>query len=478
MGKGLGMRVDHIIDCPIGSIVAPAGCGKTHLITKALSVRLAKPILVLTHTTAGVAALKKRLRHMSIPASHYTVTTIDGWALRISNSFPHSCPIRSSIENPRLFYPEMRQSVLNFLVSGSVHEVIRASYSRLLIDEYQDCNITQHKIISSLSEALPTVIFGDPMQCIFNFSGPMPSWEMDVLQQFPLLGELNTPWRWNNSGAPVLGEWILSARDILQRGELIDLQTCPEHVAWYQLTGVSNLDATNQRNTQYTILNRHPTDSLLIIGSSVNEQSRHSYAQSSSRIEVVEPVQLSSVISAASQFDQAIGLELSTTILQVASTMMTNVETTRTTQRLESILNNRNRTPPTDSEQALCNTAVDSSRSNILRTLQQLELKPGVHVYRRLAYSALKDSISLAISTPTKSIFDAASVIREQLRQQGDRRIPSRAIGSTLLLKGLEADHCMILDAQAQGMNAKHLYVALSRGAKTITVFSRNSQCN
>ncbi|MGN4984031.1 hypothetical protein ACTFBY_22700 [Aeromonas dhakensis] len=200
--------------------------------------------------------------------------------------------------------------------------------------------------------------------------------------------------------------------------------------------------------------------------------------QSSSRIEVVEPVQLSSVINAASQFDQAIGLELSTKILQVASTMMTNVETTRTTQRLESILNNRNRTPPTDSEQALCNTAVDSSRSNILRTLQQLELKPGVHVYRRLAYSALKDSISLAISIPTKSMFDAASVIREQLRQQGDRRIPSRAIGSTLLLKGLEADHCMILDAQAQGMNAKHLYVALSRGAKTITVFSRNSQCN
>ena len=67
----------------------------------------------------------------------------------------------------------------------------------------------------------------------------------------------------------------------------------------------------------------------------------------------------------------------------------------------------------------------------------------------------------------------AAEVIREQRRHQGDRRIPTRAIGSTLLLKGLEADHALILDAGA--MNAHNLYVALSRGAKSITVFSNNN---
>lgn len=473
------MRVEAVLDTERGAIVAPAGCGKTHLITETLSVKNLKPILVLTHTTAGVSALKKRLRKLSVPASHYVITTIDGWALRIANSFPRTCPVHSSPESPRFFYPEIRQAVLRLLNTGCISDILQASYSRLLVDEYQDCDVNQHNLITSLSDVLPTVIFGDPMQCIFNFRGTtMPNWNDDVLHRFPIIDELGTPWRWNNAGSPALGEWILAARETLQRGGRVDLRTCPAHIVLNQLTDIPQTDLVNQRNAQHAILNRYPTDSLLVIGSSVCDRSRHSYAQGSSRIEVVEPVQLASVTSAASQFDNNIGLTLSTTILQVASTMMTNVEMAKTSQRVESILNGRNRTPATVSEQTLCNTVLDGSRSNILEALQQLELKPGTRVYRKVAYNALKDSISLAITSPTASMFEAASSIRERLRQQGDKRVPSRAIGSTLLLKGLEADHCMILDAQARGMNANHLYVALSRGAKSITVFSHNAQVN
>ncbi|MCL1056475.1 AAA family ATPase [Shewanella gelidimarina] len=468
------MRVEAVLDTERGAIVAPAGCGKTHLITETLSVKNTKPILVLTHTTAGVSALKKRLRKLSVPTSHYVVTTIDGWALRIANSFPVTCPIHSSPETPRLFYPEIRQSVLRLLITGSISDILRASYSRLLVDEYQDCDVNQHNLITSLSEVLPTVIFGDPMQCIFNFGGPMPDWDNGVLQHFPLIEELDTPWRWNNVGAPALGEWILAARETLKQGARVDLRTCPAHITLHPLTDIAQSDLTNQHNAQHTILNQHPTDSLLVIGSSVCDRSRHNYAQSNSRIEVVEPVQLASVTNAASQFDDNTGLALSTTIMQVASTMMTHVEMAKTSQRVDSILNGRSRTAVTNSEQALCNVVIDSSRSNILEALQLLELKTGTRVYRKGAYNALKDSLSLAVTSPTVSMFEAASSIRERLRQQGDKRIPSRAIGSTLLLKGLEADHCMILDAQARGMNANHLYVALSRGAKTVTIFSRD----
>jgi hypothetical protein len=468
------MRVEAVLDTERGAIVAPAGCGKTHLITETLSVKNTKPILVLTHTTAGVSALKKRLRKLSVPTSHYVVTTIDGWALRITNSFPVTCPIHSSPETPRLFYPEIRQSVLRLLITGSISDILRASYSRLLVDEYQDCDVNQHNLITSLSEVLPSVIFGDPMQCIFNFAGPMPNWNGEVLHRFPIIGKLDTPWRWNNAGAPLLGEWILAAREALQQGTRVDLRTCPKHIVLNQLTDVPQTDLINQLNVQHSILTNDPNDSLLVIGSSIDERSRHGYAQGSTRIEVVEPVQLASVIGAASQFDNNTGLTLSITILQVASTMMTNVEMAKTSQRIDSILNGRSETAATNSEQALCNVVIDSSRSNILEALQQLELKPDTNVYRNGAYSALKDSISLAIASPATSMFEAASLIRERLRQQGDKRIPNRAIGSTLLLKGLEADHCIILDAQARGMNANHLYVALSRGAKTITIFSRN----
>lgn len=52
----------------------------------------------------------------------------------------------------------------------------------------------------------------------------------------------------------------------------------------------------------------------------------------------------------------------------------------------------------------------------------------------------------------------------------GARRsqLPKTAIGSTLLLKGLEADHVVVLNADK--LDAKNLYVAMTRGAKTVTL--------
>jgi DNA helicase-2/ATP-dependent DNA helicase PcrA len=47
-----------------------------------------------------------------------------------------------------------------------------------------------------------------------------------------------------------------------------------------------------------------------------------------------------------------------------------------------------------------------------------------------------------------------------------------RAFGTTLLLKGLEFDHAIVLDAD--DMNANNLYVALTRGSKTLTVVSKS----
>ncbi|MEO7469174.1 MAG: UvrD-helicase domain-containing protein, partial [Sphingobium limneticum] len=66
-----------------GTVTAPAGCGKTHLISVALTRHVApKPILVLTHTNAGVAALRSRLDKAGVEPSHYRLTTIDGWCMR------------------------------------------------------------------------------------------------------------------------------------------------------------------------------------------------------------------------------------------------------------------------------------------------------------------------------------------------------------------------------------------------------------
>lgn len=469
------MNVEAVLDSKIGSIVAPAGCGKTHLITGALSIKPHKPILVLTHTTAGVSALKLRLRRLSVPPSHYVITTIDGWVLRIAKNFPASCPITASPDVPRYFYPDIRLSVLRALNLGGLSESIKATYSRLLVDEYQDCDINQHCIVSALAEVLPTVVFGDPMQCIFDFAGPMPNWEGEVLNRFPLLGTLDTPWRWNNAGAPELGEWVLSAREALQHGINLDFTNCPAHVKWHQLTGNASTNLVNQQTIQQNIINQNTAGSLLVIGSSMDVNSRHKHAQNSPTTQVVEPVQLTDIITAAGKFDRFSGIQLAKSVLQIASTMATNIEISKIAPHINSILNGNNTQVPNPLEQALYNLVHSNIRPNILNVLLEIEKSEGVNLYRTNAYTALKDSVSFSITSPDKTISEATNIVREQLRQRGESRIPQRAIGSTLLLKGLEAEHCLILNANRQEMNKNNLYVALSRGAKTINIFSQEN---
>lgn len=88
-----------------GSVTAPAGCGKTHLIaTSLLRHEDKKPVLILTHTNAGVIALRTRLTHLGVPASAYRVLTMDGWAMRLTSTFP----ARSGLKSER---PPYQQSV-------------------------------------------------------------------------------------------------------------------------------------------------------------------------------------------------------------------------------------------------------------------------------------------------------------------------------------------------------------------------------
>lgn len=469
------MSIEAVLGARRGLVVAPAGCGKTHLITEVLNVAQRKPYLVLTHTTAGVTALKKRLKHFSVPSQNYVVTTIDGWALRIAGSFPGLCSVDVGPEVPSRFYPSLRRSVLELLQSGNINEAVRASYSRLLVDEYQDCNVLQHEMTVALSNLMPTVVFGDPMQCIFSFSGPMPHWRDTVQACFPLLTTLDIPWRWNNANAPALGEWILDAREKLLNAESIDLASCPDFVRFHPLTRDQNANLVRQQQEYYALLQQYPDDSLLVLGDSRRVTSRHQFAQRINGIDVVEPVDLSDVMRMAQGLDgEDTGPEMLERLLHIASEMMTNVEVNLTLRRVNSIMAGRNRAAASLLENALIMLAREPSRQNIRSAIRHLEEKEGTRVFRSGACQVLKDALSLSVSSPDMSIHEAASVVREQRRYQGDRRITQRSIGSTLLLKGLECDHALILDAGS--MNASNLYVALSRGAKSVVLFSGNRE--
>lgn len=71
-----------------GLVEAPAGCGKTQLIVEVLAESTEFPILVLTHTSAGVAALRNRLLTRGIPKKCYKVSTIDSWIMYAVGCYP------------------------------------------------------------------------------------------------------------------------------------------------------------------------------------------------------------------------------------------------------------------------------------------------------------------------------------------------------------------------------------------------------
>jgi superfamily I DNA/RNA helicase len=151
-----------IFQARLGSITAPAGCGKTQLIADALSQHTGdKPVLVLTHTNAGVAALRARLQRGGVRSSAYMVSTIDGFAMRLAVKFPLRTGLDTwvlELTNPNVDYPLIRSAVQGLLQAGHINDLISSTYSRLLVDEYQDCNIAQHCIVCSIAQILASLV--------------------------------------------------------------------------------------------------------------------------------------------------------------------------------------------------------------------------------------------------------------------------------------------------------------------------------
>jgi DNA helicase-2/ATP-dependent DNA helicase PcrA len=79
---------------------------------------------------------------------------------------------------------------------------------------------------------------------------------------------------------------------------------------------------------------------------------------------------------------------------------------------------------------------------------------------------------ALRLATAGDITFEEATTrVREENRHLG-RALPRRAVGSTLLLKGLEAEVAVILNGDV--LNAANLYVAMTRGSMRLVVCSVN----
>jgi hypothetical protein len=335
-----------------GSVTAPAGCGKTHQIAEALRRHKEdKLILILTHTNAGVVALRQRLDRAGVLSRVYRLSTIDGWALRVISMFPlrsgHNLDIRK-LENPAADYPAIRRAAANLLRAGHINDLLAASYSRLIVDEYQDCDLLQHAMIWFAAQALPTVILGDHMQAIFTFGGTMPDWDTEVLIRFPVAGELSIPWRWRNATTEILGLWLLDARARLIAGRPIDLATAPHHVSWV------HLDGTEDHERRLRAARTKPvTESggVLVIGDSTNPSGQREFAGRTPGAVTIESVDLRDMVNFSRRFKLKAPNALEH-VVNFAGSVMTNVGSRDLLDRVSSLQRGTARNPATRVEQA------------------------------------------------------------------------------------------------------------------------------
>lgn len=457
----------EIFQARFGSVTAPAGCGKTQLIADALSQHDgAKPVLVLTHTNAGVTALRARLQRGSVPSSVYRVSTIDGFAMRLAAKFPLRAGLDSRVlelANPNADYPAIRGAVQRLLQAGHVSDPIASTYSRLLVDEYQDCNTTQHAIVCSVAQTLPTCVLGDPMQAILGFRDPLVHWEQQAQIAFPPIGALQTPWRWRLAGMDAVGHWLLQARGALQAGQPVDLRGAPAGVQWVQLTPGMELQ---QRLMAARTDAPNRDGRVLVIGDSINVNGRHQLTMQTPGATSVEAVDLRDLVNFARQFDVASPHALRL-LAEFATSLMTGVGTANLLARVETLRGGRALKPASPAEAAAVAFVASPNHATSIELLQSLADQPGARVYRpevlHCCIAALRGAIGEG------GFVEAAMQARERNRHLG-RPLGRRAVGSTLLLKGLEADVAIILEPER--MTAQHLYVALTRGARRVVVCS------
>lgn len=437
-----------------GAIVAPAGHGKTELIAKVAA--LGKRTLVLTHTNAGIQAIRARLKRMRIPRSAVVVDTIAGWCLRYAHAFP-------GIAQPPLDMPvgsqwdDVHGGVKSALGVPAIRRVVEASYDRILIDEYQDCNGHQHELAIALSAITPTMIFGDPMQGIFEFAGATLSWEREIHATFPLVAELEVPYRWRDKN-PALGDWIADARNRLIRGDRVEFAGGP--VAYRHADDAFDMEALFQsiEGKEGTVAAIHCNKGICY---RLAAAARGGY-------QAIEEMAAKTMTEFAARWDASPTQPVRRDTLRWLfgeSFSMRKLGVEESPSAEETSLLEAIKVP-------MAALAVDGPRAALEILLLTRKL-PRARLHRQELVRDVERAISELAAGRCATMLEAAKRIRDRAGVVG-RRMPKRAVSTPLLLKGLEFDHVVVPDAahfayerQAQ---AKLFYVAISRPTQSLTI--------
>lgn len=465
-------------DAKRGLVIAPAGYGKTELIARAVQLDEARP-LILTHTHAGVKVLRDRLKEKKVGSARFRIDTIDGWALRYAHAFATvsglgtRTPLDASWE-------EIRKCAVKSLQLHEVQRIVRRSFSGVYVDEYQDCSELQHQLIMGLDGILGCKIVGDPMQAVFDFSkdGRQETFSFDVrdrhlawsqvLCDFPSLFPLETRWRWEKGNVD-LGKWLANARERIEKKQPL----CFDDPA---LSWTASGTNGTQRQRQLALCKAVAGSSGPVVAiHKVRSQCYSLGKQLKGRYECLEPLDCEELFDWASKVEAAGGVDRVHVVIDFAKLCLTKIPTVLS--RLEqSFKRDRNGGKKRPRSSPLKDAFVEVSKDNSIRAVERALLAVAqisdFTLYRRELWHGMMKGLRDYDPEAGSSLNDAVRKARDLGRRVG-RSVGRRVLGTTLLVKGLEFAHAVVLDADS--LSAKELYVALTRGSESLHVLSEYS---
>ena len=498
------MEYQAFVDSEKSLLIAPAGYGKTFTIVECLKYTTGKQ-LILTHTHAGVAAIKEKVKKSDeINAKQYSIETISSFAQKYAQAFyvGEDMPHQEDANNYHKFIIE--QAIHIFGIS-SVQDIIKSSYSGLFVDEYQDCNSDQHRMIMAISSAIPTHVLGDPLQGIFDFHNGLELVNFgDDLNNFENFPELDTPHRWYQEGNNrPLGDHLKSVRKLLENNEEIRLKA-KDDIGFHVIT-VPAIDIRDPRSRYRDCLNRlilNPENkpeynSLLIISPEYIEiqedGSTRRKGDISERALLRAQIDYRKCLSLLEAIDDRVFYSLA----KKTDTLISNIIRARNpVNRIKNdvllkVFNKSDISAKWFNKTGLVrkNSDGDKAKSSKLSILlRSFITEPSAHrlceilmyvktdlksKYKReeILYSLMKALEQAALSNT--SVYASMAEQRNRIRRSG-RQIRGKCLGTTLLTKGLEFDTVAILDAHNFDC-PKHLYVALTRACKKLVIFTEST---
>lgn len=461
-------------------VVAAAGCGKTELLACLVADQRSGRQLVLTHTHAGVAAIKKRLVDLRVPHDKFQLDTIAGWCLRYGAAYPSISGYRPGAEaDPdwAATYPGAEKVCRTALGK----KVIRESYSGVLVDEYQDCSLKQHALVSALAECIPCRGVGDRLQTIFGFrDDPVVPWAT-INSDFEVVDDaLTEPWRWRREGRnAALGDWLVAARQQLEMtGRLVIAEDAP--ITWVQHDAATSppeawaaacrsvaapasetvvailqwpaecMDLAKRLGGRWPIVERFDDPDLLQLGVKL--------------VDADGPTVVGALVEFVSERMTAMGTALKTA-----------VDAIKAGRGVSRITKNRDHA---DRLSALANSPTPANALAWLEGI--LAHKNDWWLYRRECVFQLREALRHCTGITFAELPDMVAAARTRARHRG-RLAHRRTIGTPLLVKGLEFDHAVLLwePNPRPGRAARHfstqgLYVALTRASKSLTIVSHS----